>query len=100
MPSDLQSDPFDRSGNPPWYVLFLCHGRDKKACRFLLGPSRDDLLEWYVLLCQFFKKQQLVNEIKLCRSQRRDLNPQPADYKSAALPIELRWLAFFGGENL
>ena len=25
------------------------------------------------------------------RSQRRDLNPQPADYKSAALPIELRW---------
>ena len=24
-------------------------------------------------------------------SQRRDLNPQPADYKSAALPIELRW---------
>ncbi len=26
-------------------------------------------------------------------SQRRDLNPQPADYKSAALPIELRWPA-------
>ena len=25
------------------------------------------------------------------QSQRRDSNPQPADYKSAALPIELRW---------
>ena len=25
-------------------------------------------------------------------SQRRDLNPRPADYKSAALPAELRWL--------
>ncbi len=24
-------------------------------------------------------------------SQRRDLNPQPADYKSGALPVELRW---------
>ena len=24
-------------------------------------------------------------------SQRRDSNPQPADYKSAALPIEPRW---------
>lgn len=47
-PMDLQSIPFDRSGNPP--------------------P-------------QFFR----------LKSQRRDLNPQPADYKSAALPIELRW---------
>ena len=24
-------------------------------------------------------------------SQLRDLNPEPADYKSAALPIELSW---------
>ena len=39
--SDLQSDPFGRSGTPPW-------------------------------------------------SWRLELNPQPADYKSAALPIELR----------
>ena len=27
----------------------------------------------------------------LLTSQRRDLNPQPVDYKSTALPIELRW---------
>ena len=27
----------------------------------------------------------------LLRSQRRDSNPRPADYKSAALPTELRW---------
>jgi hypothetical protein len=24
-------------------------------------------------------------------SQRKELNPQPSDYKSLALPIELRW---------
>ena len=28
-------------------------------------------------------------------SQRRDLNPRPADYESAALPTELRWLPGF-----
>ncbi len=28
--------------------------------------------------------------VDLCWSRRWDLNPQPADYKSAALPIELR----------
>ena len=28
----------------------------------------------------------------LCQSQRRDSNPRPADYKSAALPTELLWL--------
>jgi hypothetical protein len=27
------------------------------------------------------------------KSQRRDSNPRPADYKSAALPTELRWPA-------
>ncbi len=59
LPSDLQSDPFDRSGNPPWKIVYLTN---------IKGQSR---------------------------SQRRDLNPQPADYKSAALPIELRWPALY-----
>ena len=27
----------------------------------------------------------------LSKSQREDSNPRPADYKSAALPTELRW---------
>ena len=44
--SDLQSDPFGRSGICPYEII----------------------VEW---------------------SRRLDLNPQPADYKSAALPIEL-----------
>ena len=44
LPSDLQSDAFDRFATSPQYFM----------------------------------------------SWRRDLNPQPADYKSAALPIELR----------
>ena len=30
----------------------------------------------------------------LLTSQRRDLNPQPVDYKSTALPIELCWRRF------
>ena len=29
--------------------------------------------------------------ISIRKSQRRDSNPRPADYKSAALPTELRW---------
>ena len=28
-------------------------------------------------------------------SQRRDLNPRPTDYKSVALPTELRWPPYF-----
>ena len=32
-------------------------------------------------------------------SWRRDLNPQPADYKSAALPIELRQHKSFFGQG-
>ena len=31
-------------------------------------------------------------EVKNKRSQREDLNLRPADYESAALPTELRWL--------
>ena len=50
-PSDLQSDPFDRSGTPP------------------------DVLGELVVVS--------------LGSWRWDSNPQPADYKSAALPIEL-----------
>ncbi len=33
------------------------------------------------------------------KSQRRDSNPRPADYKSAALPTELLWLALFLKKN-
>ena len=72
MPSDLQSDPFDRSGNPPpvrcsLYLPAGCHPLQP-------APSRSDFS-------------------RPARSQRRDLNPQPVDYKSTALPIELRWPA-------
>ena len=35
---------------------------------------------------------QLGNSSKLLWSWREDLNPQPTDYKSVALPIELRQL--------
>ena len=41
-----------------------------------------------------FKRDQIANLAILgwySKSQRRDSNPRPADYKSAALPTELRW---------
>ncbi len=69
-PSDLQSDPFDRSGNPP---IVRCSPCLPAGCRPLPPtPWRSDFP-------------------RPARSQRRDLNPQPVDYKSTALPIELRW---------
>ena len=69
-PSDLQSDPFDRSGNPPLVCYSPCL---PAGCRPLPpAPWRSDFP-------------------RPARSQRRDLNPQPVDYKSTALPIELRW---------
>ena len=36
-----------------------------------------------------------LDATQVSQSQRWDSNPQPADYKSAALPIELRWRARF-----
>ncbi len=36
---------------------------------------------------------------KIAQSHRRDSNPQPAVYKTAALPIELRWLALPAGTD-
>ena len=58
--SGLQPDPFGHSGTPPGFPNFSPPWRLSARYRFRL------------------------------RSWRRDLNPQPADYKSAALPIELR----------
>ena len=68
-PTDLQSVPFDRFGNPPKDFTQLLN----KNAR----PRRTS-----------FKRNQAIS---LSESQRRDLNPQPAVYKTAALPIELRW---------
>ena len=41
---------------------------------------------------------QLGNSSKLLWSWREDLNPQPTDYKSVALPIELRQHIFIFGD--
>lgn len=60
-PTDLQSVPFDHSGTPP------------HRCQHV-SPSPKAREE----------------EPDVTWSWRWDLNPQPADYKSAALPIELR----------
>ena len=60
-PTDLQSVPFDRFGNPP------------------KGEP--------VNLLKLLPRNSLAKQ----KSQRRESNPRPADYKSAALPTELRW---------
>ena len=63
-PTDLQSVPFDRFGNPPDRILQLVAALHSLALRFLAAEAT--------------------------KSQRRGSNPRPAVYKTAALPIELR----------
>src|SRR6266571_5501976 len=67
--TDLQSVPFGHSGIPPGKIS--------------LGFAKVHLLPciWSFLPCR---------SIHCLWSWRWDSNPQPADYKSAALPIELR----------
>ena len=67
-PSDLQSDPFGHSGTPP-----------KKGLHSLFGPGT----------CQPLLKQFCTRKSDSW-SWREESNPRPADYKSAALPTELR----------
>lgn len=44
-----------------------------------------------LVVCCSVQSPLALNRIR--KSQRRDSNPRPADYKSAALPTELRWPA-------
>ena len=67
-PTDLQSVPFDHSGTPPLNRSQKQESRNQNNIFHFLS-SGFQVLAW---------------------SWRWDLNPQPADYKSAALPIELR----------
>ena len=60
-PSDLQSDPFDRSGTPPNEAIFF--------------------------YCSTNVKQIIILIHKWCWHQ--ESNPGPTDYKSVALPSEL-----------
>src|SRR5690606_35639972 len=70
--SDLQSDPFGRSGTPAKNRRhFLTHLR---SCQLIFFNK--------------FTELQLDHGVKW--SWREELNPRPADYKSAALPTELR----------
>ena len=69
-PTDLQSVPFDHSGTPP-ERLKIPSPKTSRHARFDDAITRD--LKW---------------------SQRRDSNPRPTDYKSVALPAELRWHIF------
>ena len=66
-PTDLQSVPFDHSGTPP-ERLNISSPVTSRHARFDNAITLD--LKW---------------------SQRRDSNPRPTDYKSVALPAELRW---------
>ena len=74
--TDLQSVPFNHSGNLPSTV-------PKNSTRLPGGTQTTD----FGRVCQPKSRQECL----LFKSQRRDSNPRPADYKSAALPTELRW---------
>ncbi len=76
--TDLQSVPFNHSGNLP-------ETTPKSSTGTLLSAKLRSCLQPMVA--------------KQTRSQRRDSNPRPADYKSAALPAELRWPGDFSGSD-
>jgi hypothetical protein len=70
LPADLQSAPFGHSGTSPHYFYNpkqSAHAMNRTALLAAFQPAFHLLWSW-----------------------RWDSNPQPADYKSAALPIELR----------
>jgi hypothetical protein len=113
VPSDLQSDPFGRSGIPPSRVTRrgptaphpnrLERDRRGTGCANNRRNDRSDrthkarsrvILESVCVLSERSLPRQPVNGALGYRrwwGQRRDSNPQPADYKSAALPIEPHW---------
>ena len=72
--SDLQSDPFGHSGTPAKNSRHF--QADLNHCQLIFSNKFTELRTSHV------KKW----------SWREELNPRPADYKSAALPTELRQL--------
>ena len=108
--SDLQSDPFDRSGIPPKFstkkapstnsiVLFIYQhksGRRLHIPRFAFALSRHQMMHSQSGRV-FSSATQPMSTIAIKSaiwpekwSWREESNPRPADYKSAALPTELR----------
>ena len=79
--TDLQSVPFGHSGTPPRYTkpqsVLAATGR--RSVTFTGHPNQNDLGN-----LEFFSTHSKI------WSWRWESNPQPADYKSAALPVELR----------
>ena len=79
--TDLQSVPFGHSGTPPRYTKTLTRScRNRKKERDLHRPPESDDPG----NSEFFSTHSKI------WSWRWESNPQPADYKSAALPVELR----------
>ena len=89
-PPDLQSGPFDRSGTPPSPDAY----KRRQAGDGI--RTRDPQLG-RLMLYQLSYSRVIVESSPPLRqsSWRWDSNPQPAAYKAAALPIELRQHARF-----
>lgn len=103
-PADLQSAPISHSGNPPTLPLTLsCLFRPFPSLSLVRSANGTHRPHQPVPACSGrFRPRGVASRpcthrqtTSRCRSWRRDLNPQPADYKSAALPVELRqrWVA-------
>ena len=109
-PTDLQSVPFDRSGISPSgrrcrrlraEAVDACGGSSAtgseraRTAGSPLGAPYGRSAPWSSLDRFVFPVSSLTEQPQSHEpyrwSQRRDSNPQPADYKSAALPIEPRW---------
>ncbi len=92
-PTDLQSVPFGHSGTPPNYTNQVSPDYDQ------LYLHQDGVFfyvfTWMLILSSTLKKIAFIAQARKIIKQKKwswrwDSNPQPADYKSAALPIELR----------
>ena len=106
-PTDLQSVPFDHSGTPPGYNAYADWGTqiadaespDPREIR-IPGQTRPEATIVQPLSIRgkrsgsFRKLVVAPRRVEIRKgtwSQRRDSNPRPTDYKSVALPAELRW---------
>ena len=84
-PSDLQSDPFGHSGTPPANEAGYFLGRTN-PCQPLNALNRHEFSDDKTKLVRG-RSPEDGNKVW---SWREESNPRPADYKSAALPTELR----------
>lgn len=69
-----------------------CHTDKRPGCIEAVGMVRyQQFSAVIVILCEELRYAHIIRALPGTWSHRPDLNGQPADYKTAALPVELQW---------